>query len=38
MRTQLVTIPTETFPLDGAFHEPDGTSYRRRCCCFTATR
>jgi pimeloyl-ACP methyl ester carboxylesterase len=23
MRTQLVSIPTETLPLDGAFHEPD---------------
>ena len=23
MRTQLVTIPTETVPLEGAFHEPD---------------
>jgi len=23
MRTQLVTIPTETIPLEGAFHEPD---------------
>ena len=23
MRTQLVTIPTDTIPLDGAFHEPD---------------
>jgi pimeloyl-ACP methyl ester carboxylesterase len=24
MRTTLVTIPTDTTPLDGAFHEPDG--------------
>jgi pimeloyl-ACP methyl ester carboxylesterase len=24
MRTQLISIPTETIPLDGAFHEPDG--------------
>ncbi len=24
MRTQLVTIPTDTIPLEGAFHEPDG--------------
>lgn len=24
MRTQLVTIPTETYPLEGALHEPDG--------------
>lgn len=24
MRTQLVTIETDTTPLDGAFHEPDG--------------
>ena len=24
MRTQLVTIPTDTLPLEGAFHEPDG--------------
>jgi pimeloyl-ACP methyl ester carboxylesterase len=24
MRTALVTIPTDTTPLDGAFHEPDG--------------
>lgn len=23
MRTQLVTIPTDTIPLEGAFHEPD---------------
>jgi pimeloyl-ACP methyl ester carboxylesterase len=23
MRTQLVTIPTDTMPLEGAFHEPD---------------
>src|SRR5262245_56141344 len=23
MRTQLVTIPTDTLPLEGAFHEPD---------------
>jgi len=23
MRTQLVTIPTDTNPLEGAFHEPD---------------
>lgn len=29
MRTQLVTIPTPTTPLDGAFHEPDpGTPVR----------
>ena len=24
MRTQLVTIPTDTIPIDGALHEPDG--------------
>jgi pimeloyl-ACP methyl ester carboxylesterase len=24
MRTQLISIPTPTIPLDGAFHEPDG--------------
>ena len=24
MRTQLVTIPTDTLPLEGALHEPDG--------------
>ncbi len=24
MRTQLVSIPTETVPLDGALHQPDG--------------
>ena len=24
MKTQLVTIPTDTIPLEGAFHEPDG--------------
>ena len=24
MRTELITIPTDTTPLDGAFHEPDG--------------
>jgi hypothetical protein len=24
MRTELVTIPTDTLPLDGAFYEPDG--------------
>ena len=24
MRTQLVTIPTDTIPLEGALHEPDG--------------
>jgi pimeloyl-ACP methyl ester carboxylesterase len=24
MRTQLVTIPTDTYPLEGALHEPDG--------------
>jgi hypothetical protein len=24
MRTQLVTIQTDTIPIDGAFHEPDG--------------
>ena len=24
MRTQLISIPTDTTPLDGAFHEPDG--------------
>jgi pimeloyl-ACP methyl ester carboxylesterase len=24
VRTQLVTIPTDTVPLEGAFHEPDG--------------
>jgi pimeloyl-ACP methyl ester carboxylesterase len=24
MRTELVSIPTDTVPLDGAFHEPDG--------------
>ena len=24
MRTELVSIPTDTLPLDGAFHEPDG--------------
>ncbi|MEK7877292.1 MAG: alpha/beta hydrolase [Pseudomonadota bacterium] len=24
MRTELVSIPTDTTPLDGAFHEPDG--------------
>jgi pimeloyl-ACP methyl ester carboxylesterase len=24
MRTELVTIPTDTLPLDGAFHRPDG--------------
>jgi len=24
MRTQLVSIPTDTYPLEGAFHEPDG--------------
>ena len=24
MRTERVTIPTETLPLDGAFDEPDG--------------
>lgn len=23
MRTQIVTIPTDTIPIDGAFHEPD---------------
>ena len=23
MRTQLVSIPTDTVPLEGAFHEPD---------------
>jgi pimeloyl-ACP methyl ester carboxylesterase len=23
MRTQLISIPTETIPLDGAFYEPD---------------
>jgi len=26
MRTQLVTIPTDTIPLEGAFHEPDSGS------------
>jgi pimeloyl-ACP methyl ester carboxylesterase len=26
MRTELISIPTETMPLDGAFHEPDGTA------------
>src|SRR3954453_10278308 len=24
MRTEMVTIPTDTLPLDGAFYEPDG--------------
>jgi hypothetical protein len=24
MRTELVSIPTDTLPLDGAFYEPDG--------------
>jgi hypothetical protein len=24
MRTELVTISTDTLPLDGAFYEPDG--------------
>ena len=24
MRTELVSIPTDTLPLDGAFHEPEG--------------
>ena len=24
MRTQLISIPTDTIPLEGAFHEPDG--------------
>jgi len=24
VRTQLVSIPTDTVPLEGAFHEPDG--------------
>ena len=24
MRTELVTIPTDARPLDGAFYEPDG--------------
>ena len=24
MRTELISIPTDTTPLDGAFHEPDG--------------
>src|SRR5580700_7897593 len=24
MRTELVMIPTDTLPLDGAFYEPDG--------------
>lgn len=28
MRTQLVTIPTPTTPLDGAFHEPDAGPVR----------
>ncbi len=26
MRTELVTIPTDTLPLDGAFHRPDGAA------------
>jgi pimeloyl-ACP methyl ester carboxylesterase len=26
MKTQLVTIPTDTIPIDGALHEPDGPS------------
>ncbi len=26
MRTTLVSIPTDTLPLDGAFHEPEGTA------------
>ncbi|MGB5082883.1 MAG: alpha/beta hydrolase [Burkholderiales bacterium] len=26
MRTQLISIPTDTTPLDGAFHEPDGAA------------
>ena len=26
MRTQLVTIQTDTIPIDGALHEPDGTA------------
>lgn len=26
MRTQLVSIPTDTTPLDGAFHEPEGVA------------
>jgi pimeloyl-ACP methyl ester carboxylesterase len=26
MRTRLVTINTDTVPIDGAFHEPDGTA------------
>jgi hypothetical protein len=24
MRTQLISIPTDTLPLEGALHEPDG--------------
>src|SRR6478672_2022259 len=26
MRTSLVSIPTDTIPLDGAYYEPDGTA------------
>jgi hypothetical protein len=28
MRTELVTIATDTLPLDGAFYEPDGGATR----------
>jgi len=36
MRAELVSIPTETIPLDGLYYEPEGRQRARRCC-FTAT-
>ena len=30
MKTQLVTIPTDTVPIDGALHEPDGPAQNIR--------
>ena len=38
MRTTLVSIPTATKPLDGAYYEPEGGRRRAPCCCSTATR
>jgi hypothetical protein len=36
MRTELVSISTDTLPLDGAFYEPDGGATAGGCS--TATR
>jgi hypothetical protein len=38
MRTELVTIPTDTLPLDRAFYEPDGDATARAVLLFTVTR